>query len=557
MTDNTQKLSIRLLKDGFALADSVRDGVHLADWEKLEGAKISLDTMGGYAPKWARFLELSDEDKKKVFNNTAYGLIFLEASNRWFAVSFGMGHVKLDPAKFEQDFGLRIVLNAVDPKQLKSADVRTPDENTLSRRSQTSRGSDQSAFAIDIERDIVRGLVGTPKDLAFASRVAGTDALSMDRKMTAADLNKACSDAYRMYQETGYKKHFSWIDQIKHIREVDLVVKLNSNVIIALDTVVKGGDLDGLHLAFPVIYDPEHFTQLRYKGFRSSILFPDLEIEGYLQALNERGKAEFTVEDFNKHSVHEVDDLGRDCGGKWKIAECLVHETELDGYTYVLSGGRWYQIDKNLAKEVQAFFQAMPRHVMPDALADENEEKYNARLKTDEAELLCLDRKLITPTGANTAIEVCDFLDGDRRLIHVKDKTSSSRLSHLFNQGTVSGRILILDGQARDKVRKRIAEVQSDTGQIGFDEIIGAAGADFHPADFTVVYAVIGTGVEEKLPFFSMVTLRQAARELQALGYKSAFSWIKKPPAAGMKKASKASDPDNVSAVLVEAEAAE
>lgn len=131
---NTQKLSIRLLRDGLTPTDAVRDGVDLTEWPKLEGALISLATLGGGAPKWARFLELSEGEKKRVFNHTAFGLVFVQASSRWFAISFGMGHVKLDPAAFEQDFGLRVVLNAVDPKQLKSADVRTPDENTLSRR---------------------------------------------------------------------------------------------------------------------------------------------------------------------------------------------------------------------------------------------------------------------------------------------------------------------------------------------------------------------------------------------------------------------------------------
>ena len=153
MTDNIQKLSIRLLKDGVEPADALRDGVDLEDWPKIEGAKIALDTMGGNPPKWSGFLGLSAEEMKKVWNNTAYGLVFLQTSGRWFAVSFGMGHVKLDTSKFEQDFGLRVVLNSVDEEQLKSADVRTPDENTLSRRSQTSRGSDQTAFAIDVERD--------------------------------------------------------------------------------------------------------------------------------------------------------------------------------------------------------------------------------------------------------------------------------------------------------------------------------------------------------------------------------------------------------------------
>lgn len=548
MTGNTQKLSIRLLRDGLEPKDGARDGVDLEAWDKLEGALIMLDTMGGAAPKWSKFLELSDEQKKKVYNNTAFGLVFIPVAGRWFAVSFGMGHVKLDPTKFEQDFGLRIVLNSVDPNQLKSADVRTPDENTLSRRSQTSRGSDQTAFLIDVERDIVRGLAGTPKDKKFASRVAGTDSLSMDRKVTVADLPAVCSEALAAYQKDDYKEHFAWIDQIKHVRESEIIEKLNAAAVDLIDTALKGGETEGLHLAFPVIYDPEKSNQLRYKGFRSSQIYPDLDLAGYLEALQERGKANYGLDDFNSHTVHEVDDEGRDCGGKWKISECLVCEVETDGRTYVLSGGRWYEVESDLAKQVQEFFEKLDRYELPDAKAEENEQKYNARLKVEEPDLLCLDAQLVKPTGSATTIEVCDFLSKDNRLIHIKDKTSSSRLSHLFNQGTVSGRVLILDGPCRDKTRVKVGAIQAQTGQTGFETIICADGEDFRPQDFTVVYAVIGTGETPKLPFFSMITLRQAARELKALGYSYEFAWIKKPAAVGVKKkkATKSDEDDEV-----------
>lgn len=557
MTDNIQKLSIRLLKVGVEPADALREGVDLDDWPKIEGAKIALNTMGGNPPKWSSFLGLSEDEKKKVWNNTAFGLVFLQTSGRWFAVSFGMGHVKLDPSKFEQDFGLRVVLNSVDEGQLKSADVRTPDENTLSRRSQTSRGSDQTAFAIDVERDIIRGLAGTPKDMDFATRVAGSDALSMDRRLKVADLPKACDDALSVYAKNDYKNHFGWVDQIKHVREADLLEKLDDAAAAKLEAVIGGADPDGLHLAFPIIYDPEKGACIRYKGFRSKLVFPDLDLSGYLGALQEQGVTSFTADDLRKHAVHEVDDEGKDCGKSWKIGECLVLEAEVDGLTYVLSGGRWYQVAQDYAQELVKFFHELPREELPDALPDENEEKYNRRLKNDVPELLCLDRKLIKPTGWTTSIEACDFLDKNARVIHVKDKTSSSRLSHLFNQGTVSGRVLIGDAAARDLLRGRIDEAQADTGQTGFADVIPSANESFQPRDYTIVYAVIGTGDDAKLPFFSLVTLRQAVRELIVMGYKAAFAWIKKPAAAGTKPAKKlAEDQDDGEVIETDGEAA-
>lgn len=540
MSGNTQKLSIRLLREGLKPEHALRDGVDVAEWPKLEGSLIALDTLGGNPPKWARFLELSEEDKRRVFNNTAYGLVFVKAAYRWFAVAFGMGHVKLDPAAFEQDFGLRVVLNAVDPKQLKSTDVRTPDENTLSRRSQTSRGSDQTAFAIDVERDIVRGLAGTPKHKTFASRVAGTDALSMDRKMTVDELPAVCAEVFAIYQKTDYKAEFGWIDQIRHIRDQALIDKLDAKLIEALDRAVKDGAADSLHLAFPVIYDPEKANLLRYKGFRSWQLYADLDLAGYLDALKEREKSDYSKEELDTHTVHEVDDDGRDCGGKWKIRECLVFETELDGATYVLSGGRWYQIDQDLAKDVQKFFDDASRVELPNAEADETEETYNKRVAQLDADMICLDRKLIKPTGATTRIEACDFLGRERHLIHVKDKTSSSRLSHLFNQGTVSARVLAIDPPSRDSVRVEVEAVQAKTGQAGYETILPKSEEDFPRAEFTVVYAVIASGDEPRLPFFSLVSFRQAAKELDALGYKYAFAWIEKPKSGAKGKAKRA-----------------
>jgi uncharacterized protein (TIGR04141 family) len=539
MTATTQKLSIRLLRGSVEPPDAVRDGVDLTDWPQLEGSKIDLGTMGGNTPKWAKLLNLSESEKARVYNNTAFGLLFLKASDRWFVLSFGMGHVRLDPAKIEQDFGLKVVLNTVDPKQLKSADVRTPDENTLSRRSQTSRGSDQTAFAIDIERDIVRGLAGSPKDTVFGSRVAGSDALALDRKVELADLPTVCAQAYAHYQKTDYKTDFGWIDQIQHVRDESLIAALDDLLAAVVDAALKGTPPNHLHLAYPVIYDPERATYIRYKGFRSRDVFPDLHLAGYLGELAEHGASCYASSDLQNHKVHEVDDQGKDRGEIWKVRDCFVFETEFNAETYVLSGGRWYKLSKDLVTEVEAFFQRATLTTLPAALAHENEETYNQRIGALGGDLLCLDRRLIKPPGASSPIEACDFLGHDSRIIHVKDRTSSSRLSHLFAQGTVSARVLKMEGAARDQLRSAIATVEGATGAAGFQALVPASADPFHAGTFTVVYAVLVDNEQPQLPFFSLISFRQAARELEALGYQYAFAWIKKaaPPAAKPTKA--------------------
>jgi uncharacterized protein (TIGR04141 family) len=166
--------------------------------------------------------------------------------------------------------------------------------------------------------------------------------------------------------------------------------------------------------------------------------------------------------------------------------------------------------------------------------------------------MICLDRRLIKPTGATTKIEACDFLGRGREIIHIKDKTSSSRLSHLFSQGTVSARVLAIDPPSRDKVRAEVTAMQGETGQTGYEDIIPKAEEDFTRSDFTVVYGVIVASDKPKLPFFSLVSFRQAARDLDALGYKYAFAWIEKPKSGAKGKAKRSVKEDQEAAEVVE-----
>lgn len=133
---------------------------------------------------------------------------------------------------------------------------------------------------------------------------------------------------------------------------------------------------------------------------------------------------------------------------------------------------------------------------------------------------------------------MCDFLGKDKRLIHIKDKSESSRLSHLFNQGLVSAVIMKRDGPFRDRLRTRIGE---QPGGGDYVNLVPVASTELKPSDYTVVFGVLVNGSpkkEPKLPFFSLISFRHAARRIRdELGYKVAFAWIKKPAAGAGKKA--------------------
>lgn len=264
---NVEKLSIRLLRDSEDPDTALRAGNSAKVWDRLPNSRIVLGSLGGKSPRWTKFLELSAPEKALLENITAAAVIFLEVENRWFAISFGLGHVKIDPDKIEQDFGLLVTLNTIDPKNLKSADARTPDENTVTRRSQTSRASDQRIFGIYIERDIIRGVSGRPKDLSFGTQVSGSDSLTLSRKIDLSELSQVCAEAWKAYQGTSYQAEFGWIDKIKHVRDKIKINELDELLIDALKHAVINSVPNTLQLAFPTVYDPDNAKDVLYRGF--------------------------------------------------------------------------------------------------------------------------------------------------------------------------------------------------------------------------------------------------------------------------------------------------
>lgn len=526
---NIQKLSIRLLKEDASPELVIREGVVLKEYAPIPNSHIAYGNLGENTPKWVDFLNLSHYEDVK--NKSTYSLLFVQTEDRWFVVSFGLGHVKLNLDQCEYNFGLKVVLNTVDSKQLRSADVRTPDENTLSKRAQTSRGSDQAAFTIDVERDLLRGIAGKPKNKDFASYVAGSDGLVIHKKIKISDLVNVCKDIYDAYKSDDYKNDFSWIDYIKHLRDSQLIHQLEQELANSMTKLLEKKEVPDVYLAYPVIYNPENSSFISYKGFKNNKLYPDLELNDYIKTLLDADIKTYDVSFLNKHTINETDEYRQNNGGKWKIYDCLVFEINFEDNRYILSCGNWYRIDKNLEKEINDFFNNSNSYDLPEAAKDENEEAYNLRISKDEIyrnEMICLDRKLIYPNGSKHPIEVCDFLKRDRSFIHIKDKTTSSRLSHLFNQGTVSARIMLMDPAARDKILEQINNIQKETGQTEFEQIIPSSKSVFERSDFTIVYGVLTSQKKPTLPFFSLISFKQAAHELQLLGYKYAFSWIKK-----------------------------
>jgi len=122
-----------------------------------------------------------------------------------------------------------------------------------------------------------------------------------------------------------------------------------------------------------------------------------------------------------------------------------------------------------------------------------------------------MDRKLVSYGGAHSTIEFCDLLTDTKQLVHIKRYGGSSHLSHLFNQGVVSGELFVSDSKFRKSVNEKLPAAYK----------LANADETPDPREWEVVFAVISKSNNPlDIPFFSKVALRNAQRRLQSYGYK-------------------------------------
>jgi uncharacterized protein (TIGR04141 family) len=511
-------LSIYLTKEtvpSFHGAVRNRDAVEWLDVDPASGVigTLAVGATSAKTPWWSRYLAPyveSGETLVDLANRSTSALLLIEASNRYFAFAFGYGRHLLDPEAYEQDFGLKVALNTVDPDLLMSVDARTIDELTMHTRRDVSRGSPFATFGLDVTRDLVRAVTGPPRDESLGRRMTGADALALLSRAQFADLPRLCERLLAAYEADDYKERFGWIDHLRRVRDPSLIEHLNQLLL----EKIHDHDLVDIYLA-----PPEPMPWERLDGFTFSTrardeLDSDPRITAYLETVDAVGDLELA--DLKKHRVLAISaetDLPLE---SWTVFRCIVFEVREAENLYALTGGQWYRISASFAEDVMHFAEDLPQLdlALPNARLGITEGAYNQ--ETAEAlGVLSLDQQLvITPAGDR--IELCDLLTRERQLIHVKKRGSSATLSHLFSQGLVSAELLARESTFRQAARAKVSEIARD-----YESLlpVGRPSAN----EWEVSFVVITRSHRDTpltLPFFSLVNLRSAVLRLQDLGYR-------------------------------------
>lgn len=267
-----------------------------------------------------------------------------------------------------------------------------------------------------------------------------------------------------------------------------------------------------LHLAAPEVLD-----WLGIEGFRFSTqpgdheLDPDPRISEYLASLED----DVSLARLKHDRVLSVRSADGEAMPGWPVLRCLVYEVAIAEHLYVLSAGEWYRVSLSFRDRVDEDLRRLPdlQLGLPAADAGTDEDAYNLKAAAATGSL-CLDQKFVYDGGPDK-MEVCDLLTPAGGLIHVKQRGSSSTLSHLFAQGVNSAERLLQDPAFRQQARA-LAAAESEA----FTDVLPEGRPA--PGDHEISFVVITRSQRPTrltLPFFSQVSLRAAARRLDTLGF--------------------------------------
>lgn len=489
----------------------------LANHVPFEGAvyirQVSIKT-----PDWLSFVNEGLAAPQDIKTSTSSAILLLRSpGGHCFALTFGYGRFLLQPTSYVRDFGVRVALNTVGPDQIRSIDMRRVEGLTLTTRRQASKASGLTTFGVNKRHDLIQSVAGLPEDEAFGRRFEGSDAFTLATYVEFAELGAKCDELYSLYTSDSYEKEFGFFDNLRVVREPEKIAELN----VKLENALETDDLQKMHLAQP---EPESFSDVNFYRFsETGADHLELEVDEMLTERSAAGQA-MTAQALSDDYVHVS--YGHQGGhplAKWPLYDCIVFETEdAEGNVYMLSSGEWHKASKDFIDEVNAQLATIgvSNIAFPSAHEGEHEGDYNVRAAAALG-FGCADKQnVILPSL--TAIELADLVSPSGQLVHVKRKTQSATLSHLFNQGLVSAELLLQMKPFREKARDVLAGLGG-----GLKEVIQA---DQHnPGDFEIVYAVVanpGTALPDSLPLFSKITLAEASTLMQNMGYKVSTALI-------------------------------
>ena len=499
------KLSIYLIKNEITdMSNIFKDFDKIIEFNKYDENTVAY-CLPSYIhePTWMK--GFFKEDGKGLIKQSSARLVLIKKlkigeEERFFALTFGYSKYMFQDDVLEEQFGLKIILNSIENDQIRRISKTSVGSNLKQSNEQLPKSSYISEFGFDVNRDLMKNISGKSEDDMFEKCIlTGGDVLSVNVERNINDIDEFLKFCYRRYKETKYLKNFSWVDNIKYVKDKKLIQELNSKLI----DLINNKEFDKVWMAVPEVINWENIKEFKVSGLDEHLndIYIDRVIDSLRNSLIDieqlKTKSIIAISSKDEHqSVYE-----------WNSYKCTIAEIEVNGQAYCLNNGKWYKINQDFVSEINNRYSNI--ELLNDGFIDFNEKDHINEDKYNEALVDSLDNavlvhkyKISIGGGSGNNIEPCDVF-WDNKFIHIKRNSGSSNLSHLFNQALVSSQVL-LDTTSRNQFRDKLKKA-------GEPDIIPKS---FQSSNYEIVIAIINK-FNDDIPKYHFLARYPCALQLQ------------------------------------------
>jgi len=486
---------------------------HVMQIDAATTGELYIQSPTSSPPDWAYFFQ-PHVPLEQFGSNSSTGAAFLvrKAENA-FAMTFGRGWSLLKREHWEERFGLKVALNCIGENTVRTINKHSLDQLLRHTSEQASRNASPREFGFDIEQDLLKAVTGKPLDeKTFGEWITGAESLLINVPISIGSLPPLLDKLHEKFLDTSYRENFPWVDQIEEVTNKRLKEELDA----LLTARINAGNTNHIWMAVPEWIEWKNVSRFSFPSLGGTFEYKDIQLAALLRA---KRAGEVIDADWLQRRKIKCLDLEGEPRHIWTAYQCLYAELEHEGKTYLLSGGKWYSIQSGFVEQVNAALNTIPDYEgqVPE-FKDDSEGKYLERITKDPSiGIALLDRKLIKYGGDHSAVEFCDLFTTNKDMFHVKRYGQASALSHLFAQGVVSGETFQMDAVFRYAVNHQLPP----THQIANPSMRPGLG------EFRVIFAIISDRPGDlRLPFFSRLNLKHAAKRLEMCGFRVAKTKI-------------------------------
>ena len=487
-------------------------------------AKIYYCNSKKQVPQWMDLLnEFANQNIEIEENVSNKAVMLIKIDSRIMALVFGYGRSLIKEEQIERNFGLKVALNTINPNKMRSINAATIEDMVVNTQRQASYSTSQEEFDLNTSNDIMQGVTGEPYKECYGTHISGKDSLVVSANMRFEDLVEKLKLYHKAFKAERYKHiGFEWIDNVTEVRDSNCIKDLNNQLVLAIEK----HDLRNMHIAPPETIDWSQIIGFCYSGIGLNIndqeaYSLDLDLQDYVEKIRPGIKIYEKIKHDRLMAIMGAGIPYPMCS----IYNALTYQVSHEDKTFILCAGSWYQINQPFFEQVNTYVKTrikLADIVLPACSKNMPEGSYNEMAVSHNSDFCLMDQKMIQVENGPKKIEACDIFTTEKQFVHVKKKSQSSQLSHLFSQGKVSAECFVSD----EKFRKQVSEIVCQKfGRKIFDYTQKPM-----TNEYEVVYAIIDNegATVESLPFFSKVNLMITARELEKMHFKYSLCFIKK-----------------------------